>query len=81
MANITVRNLPDKTKESLRLQAAKSGVSLEAYARNLLQNAANQNEFGTTDILDLRTKYFGGNGGIDLELPSRRSARPLVDFN
>ncbi|WP_304053132.1 hypothetical protein [Nitrosomonas communis] len=31
MANITIRDLPDKTKEILRIHAVQAGVSLEAY--------------------------------------------------
>lgn len=38
MASITIRNLPDKAKEELRLRAAKNGRSMEEEARNLLIN-------------------------------------------
>lgn len=40
MANLTIRDLPDTAKESLRIQAAKAGVSLESFVRGLLQKAA-----------------------------------------
>ncbi|WP_336287633.1 bifunctional phosphopantothenoylcysteine decarboxylase/phosphopantothenate--cysteine ligase CoaBC [Bartonella sp. CB60] len=40
MANITIRNLSPKIKESLRIRAAKNGVSMEEEARRLLSNPA-----------------------------------------
>ena len=42
MAVLTVRNLPDQTKEALRVKVAKSGVSLEKYVRRVLQKASNE---------------------------------------
>jgi plasmid stability protein len=81
MANLTVRNLPDKTKETLRIHAAQSGVSLEAYARHLLQAAANQQEFKPLNILALAEQYFGPDKGVELELPTRGSNRSVVDFD
>ena len=38
MASLTIRNLPEDVKQSLRVQAAQAGLSMEAYARNLLQS-------------------------------------------
>ena len=81
MANITVRNLPDKTKEILRVQAAQSGISLETYARHLLQVASNQNNYKPVDIVGLAEQYFGVEQGVDIELPERGSSRKMVDFD
>ena len=39
MASLTIRNFSDGAKEALRVHAAKAGISLEAYARRILQNA------------------------------------------
>jgi len=80
MANITIRDLPDNTKESLRVQAAKSGVSLEAYARLILQKASNSDFFLQSNILDLASKYFGRENGVELDLPDRSSKREEVKF-
>ncbi|WP_208437177.1 bifunctional phosphopantothenoylcysteine decarboxylase/phosphopantothenate--cysteine ligase CoaBC [Bartonella taylorii] len=38
MASITIRNLSSEVKESLRIRAAKNGVSMEEEARRLLSN-------------------------------------------
>lgn len=80
MANITVRNLPDKTKEILRVQAAQSGISLETYVRHILQVAANQKYYKPVDIVGLTGQYFGVEQGVDIELPERGSSRQMVDF-
>lgn len=81
MANITIRDLPDKTKEILRIHAAQAGVSLEAYVRHVLQKASLSNEFKPVDILQIAEKYFGAEKGVELELPARSSKRQPVDFN
>lgn len=76
-----IRDLPDKTKEMLRIHAAQAGVSLEAYVRHVLQKASLSNEFKPVDILQIAEKYFGAEKGVELELPERRSRRQPVDFN
>jgi len=81
MANITIRNLSDKTKETLRVRAAQSGVSLEAYARHLLQTASNQDDFKPINILELADQYFGAEQGFTIELPERGSSRQSVNFD
>ncbi len=81
MASITVRNLPEHTKDTLRVRAAEQGLSLEAYIRNVLQRTALQEAPGTVKLTDLARKYFGPKGGVDLELPARSSHRKVPDFN
>jgi plasmid stability protein len=80
MAQITIRDLSDKTKEALRVQAAQSGISLEALARHILQRASTEKGFKPVNILALAEKYFGDGKGIDLELPKRASTRATADF-
>ncbi len=69
MASITIRNLPDQSKESLRVQAAQNGISLEAYVRQILEEASGLESGKKIDILELAQGYFGSQGGVDLELP------------
>ena len=80
MAQITIRELSDKAKEALRVQAAQSGLSLEAHVRHILQHASIGKTLKPANILELADKYFSGGKGIDLELPKRGSGRKLVDF-
>lgn len=81
MANITIRDLPDSAKKNLRVQAAQAGISLESYARHILQKASLSRDFMPVDILDLAEKCFGSRHGVELELPRRRSKRPSPDFS
>lgn len=81
MANITIRDLPDHAKESLRVQAAKSGISLEAYARHILQTASTSDRLVQPDVTDLAGKYFGTKHGANISLPERSSFRSNVDFD
>ncbi len=81
MASITIRDLPPAVKESLRVKAAKSGVSLEAYVRQILQVASNSDSFETLNILAIAQEYFGPENGIELPLPRRHSNRNDVEFD
>jgi plasmid stability protein len=80
MANMTIRDLPDRTKERLRVAAVQSGVSLEAYARQILQEAARAEGAQALNLGDLARECFGATGGVELELPARGSQREVVVF-
>ena len=80
MATITIRDLPDGAKDSLRLQAAKAGVPLETYARHILQTAATKSVSRRRSVMDVAAKYFGGGNGVELELPDRGSRRATPEF-
>jgi len=78
MGSITIRKLPDQSKESLRVQAAKSGLSLEAYVRQILEEASGLESGKKVNILELAQSNFGSQGGVDLELPKRSSHRGSI---
>jgi plasmid stability protein len=40
MATLTIRNLPEKVRDRIRVRAAKRGVSMEAEVRDILTQAA-----------------------------------------
>jgi antitoxin FitA len=80
MASITIRDLPDQTKESLRVRAAQAGVSLEAYARQVLQEASQTRRPKFTGLFELSREFFGGDKGVELQLPPRNTNRPTVAF-
>lgn len=81
MASITIRDLPDKTKELLRMHAAQAGISLEAYVCHILQKASLANEFKSADIAQIAEKYFGAKHGVELDLPARGTKRQAIDFD
>jgi len=81
MANLTIRDLPDTAKESLRVQAAKAGVSLESFVRGLLQEASRGCFSQPEDLLTLSRDSFGPKHGVDLELSPSKTLRPVVEFD
>lgn len=81
MANINVRGIPDKTKEALRLRAARAGTSLEAYARRALIKASLGEGHEPVSIVDLAEKHFGAGHGVEFALPVRSTGRRPVEFS
>lgn len=73
MATISVRKLDDEIVKRLRLRAARNGVSMEEEVRQILKRAVNAPE----RLGDLAVKMFGGDYGIDLELPERELRDPI----
>lgn len=80
MTSITIRRLPASTKEKLRVRAARSGLSLESYSRQILQMASESDEGETPDLANLAQACFGEKNGIDLKLPPRGKNRPPLSF-
>jgi len=80
MANVNVRGLSDKTKEALRVRAAKAGMSLEAYARRALTKASMGDGDEPKPVVDLAEKYFGARRGVELDLPPRSTQRESVEL-
>lgn len=81
MASITIRKLPEPTKERLRIRAARSGLSLESYTRQILQAASQSDQSEVLDLAELAQRRFGSKNGIDLTLPPRGSNRPPLRFD
>jgi plasmid stability protein len=81
MANLTIRDLPDTAKESLSIQAAKAGVSLESFVRGLLQKAAKARFSQPNNLLKLFQECFGPKQGVDLELSPAKTRRSIVEFD
>ena len=74
MASITIRNLDDNVKKTLRKQAAENGRSLEAEAREILSAGVSQRDTKHESGADLFRRIharFEPLGGVDLKLPER----------
>ena len=81
MSSLTIRKLSSVAKERLRVQAARSGISLEAYTRRLLHRAAEETDYPGTDLAKVARQCFGETNGIELKLPPRGKARPPITFD
>ncbi len=82
MATLTIRNLDERTKAQLRVQAARHGRSMEEEARTILRTAI---ESAQTDVQVERLgsrihAHFAQLGGVELDLPERRSAAAPAEF-
>lgn len=82
MGSITIRNLDDQLKSSLRLRAARHGLSMEQEVRNILQTtlAADAESSSGLDFALRINQRFKGLGGDELVLPERTTPRPAPDF-
>lgn len=78
MATLTIRNVEDDVKERLRVRAATHGHSMEEEARLILKQAVGG--ISGKGLVDLSRQLFGGDNGIDLNLPDRSGDRPVPDF-
>jgi antitoxin FitA len=83
MSSITIRNLDENLKSSLRMRAARHGLSMEQEVRNILQNilAADAGQLDGLSFAQRINQRFKGLGGDDLVLPERTSVRPAPDFS
>ena len=74
MANLTIRNLDDSIKASLRLQAARHGWSMEEEVRQILRRtvAPVQESGGFAQRVHQRFVELGVD---DLAIPERKTAR------
>ena len=70
MATLTIRDLDEELRSSLRVRAARHGRSMEAEVREILREALART--APTDQLGSRIRQrFETIGGVDLELPTR----------
>ena len=75
MASIIIRNLDERTKDRLRLQAARHKRSMEDEARNILRSALAQGLMPVGSLADAIRARFQPMGGVDLEIPGREPMR------
>lgn len=75
MANLSVRNLDDKTYISIRLRAAAHRVSMEEEVRQILSQAAGP----ALQISQVFRKNFGVKNGITLNI--QREAHETMSFD
>jgi len=74
MATVTIRNLDDATKQSLRIRAAQHGVSMEEEARKILRQALSRDDSRVPLGQRLQSR-FAGVACATFKLPARQSPR------
>lgn len=80
MASITIRNIDDRTKQALKLQAVRHGRSMEEHARCLLRTAvepdrASLPSAGRLNLAEEIARIMeAAGGGIELEPYPRSEA-------
>jgi antitoxin FitA len=80
MATLTIRQLDDKTKSKLRVQAAHHGRSMEEEAREILRSALTTVRPQKKNLAESIRQRFAAFGGVELELPKRDPVRQPPDF-
>ncbi len=82
MGSLTIRNLDDTVKASLRLRAARNGRSMEEEARVILRGALAEADAAPPprNLAEIAREIFAPLGGVELELPPREPARDPPDF-
>ena len=80
MVSIAVRGLDDDAKNRLRNRAAANGRSIEAEVRLILRVAVERKP-APRNLASIIRAHFGPSNGVNLELPSRESARKSLSFD
>ena len=80
VASITVRNLDDAVKRRLKIRAAENGRSMEEEVREILREAVG-GRASTENLGAAIHQRFAALGGVDLDLPTRRSMPAPPDFD
>jgi plasmid stability protein len=83
MSSITIRNFDDSLKASLRVRAARHGVSMEQEVKNILKStlAADASQVNGLEFALRINQRFKGLAGDELVLPERTIASPAPDFS
>jgi plasmid stability protein len=80
MPTLTIRQLDEKIKSRLRVQAAHHGRSMEEEAREILRSALITTRPKPGNLAESIRQRFSAFGGVDLELTKRDPIRHPPDF-
>ena len=81
MSSLTVRNLDESVKNSLRVRAARNGRSMEEEVRQILQNIVAPEQAGQMSFADRVNSRFAGLDVDSLPIPARQLARKPPDID
>jgi antitoxin FitA len=75
MASITIRDIDERLKARLRVQAAHHGHSMEEEAREILRTALSTGRSRQGSLVDSIRARIEPLGGVELEIPPREAIR------
>jgi antitoxin FitA len=75
MASMTIRNLDEKLKARLRMQAARHGRSMEDEARDILRSALSTAALRTATLARSIRRRIDPLGGVELQIAPREPMR------
>ena len=80
MASITIRNLDERVKSSLRLRAASHGRSMEEEVRDILKTVLANGDTGLRDLASAVRARLKPLGGVNLPQSEREPVREPPAF-
>ena len=80
MASMTIRNLDEKLKARLRMQAAKHGRSMEDEARDILRSALSTGSARTATLAKSIRRRIEPLGGVELQIAPREPMRESLNL-
>jgi antitoxin FitA len=80
MATLTIRDLDEVLKRSLRMRAASRNRSMEEEARQILRAALLESPVPAKDLASRIRARFVGLGDVELSVPAREPVRTPPSF-
>ena len=81
MGSITVRNLDESVKNSLRIRAARHGWSMEQEVRQILRQTVAPEQTEAVSFAERINRRFAGLDAESLSVAARKPARTAPGFD
>jgi plasmid stability protein len=81
MASMTIRDIDERLKARLRIQAAHHGRSMEEEARDILRTALSTGRSRKGSLVDSIRDRIEQLGGVELEIAPREAIREPVNLD
>jgi plasmid stability protein len=80
MASMTIRDLDERLKAQLRVQAARHGRSMEEEARDILRTALARQTPRRRSLVEAIRARMEPLGGVELTITAREPMREIPDL-